>query len=237
VVESDSVDGDPDVAPDGQSLIFTRLKSGVTGLRILQLSNGSITALPGQGLGQFRPEWSPDGGKVAYMVAEAQSLLIWVVDADGGNPHAVTSAPGFDSDPTWSPDGNWILYAHSGALFRVSPAGGTPVPVPCSGGCIQPVYSPDGQSILYTGNTSGPPANQDIYRMDADGGNVDTLTNAPDNEQAAVWSPDGTSIVFTRISSGTNLRLFRLDLDGSDPVDISNGHFDQAPDWGPAAAP
>lgn len=236
VIESDSQDADPDVSPDGQSLVFARYSSA-SELRILDVSTGAITALPAQGLGQFRPDWSPDGNKIAYMVIDAQGSLIWVVDADGGNPHAVTTAPGFDSEPSWSPDGNWILYAHNGNLQRVSPAGGTPVPIPCSGGCIQAAYSPDGQSIIYTGNSAGPPVNQDIYRMDADGQNVEQLTTATENDADAAWSPDGASLVFIRIFENNHLHLFRLDLDGSDPVDIGTGHFDQAPDWGPSSSP
>lgn len=230
VIESDSLDGDPDLSPDGQFLVFKRFIGNTERLRVLNLSNGVVTALPAQGLGQFRPEWSPDGSKVAYMVAEAQSLLIWVVNADGGNPHAVTSAPGFHTDPEWSPDGNWILYSNGGALERVPSGGGSPVSIPCFGGCIQAVYSPDGESIFYTGNTTQ--SNQDIYRMDADGSNVDTLTSAPENEQAPVVSADGTTLVFVRYLTGGGTRLYRLDLNGSEPVDVSSGYDDQQPAWG-----
>lgn len=236
VIESDSQDSDPDVTQDGQSMVFSRYTTSGIRLRVLNLSTGVISALPSEGLAQFRPEWSPDGSKVAFMVVDSQSLLIWVMDADGGNRHAVSSAPGTDIEPNWSPDGNWILYGHYGNLFRVSPAGGTPVGIPCAGGCLQASYSPDGQKIIYTGNSNGPPVNQDIYRMDADGGNVESLTTGSDNDQEPVWSPDGTSIVFTR-NSNNDRRLFRLDLDGSVPVNISAAQFDQTPDWGPASGP
>ena len=63
---------------------------------------------------------------------------------------------------------------------------------------FNPVWSPDGASILYTGHSSL--GRRPIYVMDADGANPRQVTG--DGLHPA-WSPDSSSIVYTRVGSYT----------------------------------
>ncbi len=51
------------------------------------------------------PLWSPDGSKIAFGSDRAGIGDIWVIDAAGGAPRALTSWPGFEQNPAWSADG------------------------------------------------------------------------------------------------------------------------------------
>src|SRR4029077_14486859 len=56
------------------------------------------------------PAWSPDSSQIAYTRANK----IFVMDRDGGNPHAATFGTQTDSSPTWSPDGTRLAFARNG---------------------------------------------------------------------------------------------------------------------------
>jgi Tol biopolymer transport system component len=53
------------------------------------------------------PVWSPDGSRIAYV----SDWDIYVMNADGSNPHNLTQNPAYDISPTWSPDGTQIAFA------------------------------------------------------------------------------------------------------------------------------
>ena len=86
----------------------------------------TLTSCAGFGEGCFNdlPVWSPDGTKIAFIHADDFDFAadtpvneqVWVMDADGGNPHALTSdnVP-HDQVPDWSPDGSKIAY-HAGGF-------------------------------------------------------------------------------------------------------------------------
>ena len=66
------------------------------------------------------PTWSPDGKSIAYASGMPDNEGIWVVGADGANPHqlsgckagdATPCAAGSDFGPGWSPDGKSIAFA------------------------------------------------------------------------------------------------------------------------------
>jgi TolB protein len=124
----------PTVSPDGSLVAFARNKLGWDVYRMNYDGSGD-RAITSKG-GNCRPDWSPDGKRIAYVsdVADGKGD-VWTMDADGGNKMRVT--PGDDSydyNPAWSPDGLWIVYETTKSSKRgpwslaVIPAGGgTPV--------------------------------------------------------------------------------------------------------------
>lgn len=72
--------------------------------------------------------------------------------------------------------------------------------------------------------------------MDADGGNLTHLTDAPAFEYASVWSPDGTRIVFQSSLEGTS-EIYRMNADGGGLTNLTNNPADdRSPAWSPAAS-
>ena len=59
---------------------------------------------------------SPDGKQIAYVTtsaskeAEAPSMAVWLVDADGGAPRRLTTSDAADNSPRWAPDGRRIAF-------------------------------------------------------------------------------------------------------------------------------
>ena len=84
--------------------------------------------------------------------------------------------------------------------------------------------------IVFTSRRDG---NNEIYVMDADGGNQENLTNNPAYDADPDWSPDGTKIAFVSNRSGVD-QIYVMDADGNNPIRLTDGPRDKwAPDWSP----
>ncbi len=129
-----------------------------------------------------RPEWSPDGTKLAFWATEG----MFVVNADGSDLRLlVNGTPTFTTGgPFWSPDSRRVLYlmtvgsreAIRAEIRVVEAVGGDDRVIYRSGCCVHdwraPVFSPDGTSIAF-----GLGIEDDffLYIMGADGSDVRRL--------------------------------------------------------------
>ena len=93
-----------------------------------------------------------------------------------------------------------------------------------------PAWSPDGTRIAFG---SVRPDGDDIYVMDADGGNVTNLTRTFAGEYEPTWSPDGKQIAFVSDRDGNN-EIYVMNADGSDQRRLTdNDGSDDEPAWSP----
>jgi dipeptidyl aminopeptidase/acylaminoacyl peptidase len=80
----------------------------------------------------------------------------------------------------------------------------------------QPSFTPDGKSILFTSKRDG--KQTDIYRYDLATTAVTHLTHTAESEYSPLVTPDGKTFSVIRVEAdGTTQRLWRFDLDGSNP--------------------
>jgi Tol biopolymer transport system component len=183
---------------------------------------------------EYDPSWSPDGTKIAYRYqpdedeAEAE---IYVMNADGSGKRNLTESGGQDHSPAWSPDGTKIAFASTRGQDNLLPTiwvmnadGSNPRRVTSISG-EYPAWSRDGTRIAFDVNTDiepnaggGPPADFDIFVVNADGSGLQRLTNALGEDQGPSWSPDGKEIVFhsDRGRSDGVSTLWLMDADGSE---------------------
>lgn len=103
-----------------------------------------------------------------------------------------------------SPDGRTIIFDMLGDIYELPLAGGTARRL--VGGMsldTQPVYSPDGRSILFLSDRSGA---ENLWLMDADGSNVRQISPYDDDPVfvSPEWAPDGESILISRFWADRN---------------------------------
>ena len=89
-----------------------------------------------------------------------------------------------------------------------------------------PKYSPDGQRIAFQRTDN------QIWTMDADGGNEVQLTTTGTNSPGS-WSPDGGQIVFQSNRDGNN-EIYKMNANGAQQTRLTNvPQPDQFPAWSP----
>ena len=113
-----------------------------------------------------------------------------------------------------------IVFSYAGDLWTVSRSGGDAKRLTTGVGTeTDPVFSPDGTHIAFTGEYDG---NTDVYVVPAAGGVPKRLTYHPGGDIVAGWANDGKRVLF---ASGRNSyagfpRLFTIGLDGGQPEEV-----------------
>lgn len=114
-----------------------------------------------------------------------------------------------------------IAFAYAGDLWIVGREGGEARRLTTGTGVeTDPVFSPDGGTIAFTGEYDG---NIDVYTVAASGGVPRRLTYHPGPDSALGWTPDGKQVLFssTRNSHSPRfVRLFTISLEGGFPSEL-----------------
>ena len=108
-------------------------------------------------------------------------------------------------------------------IFTVGPDG-TGQDRLTSGSDYSPSYSADGQKVVFVGlsGETEQAFGQDIFVMDADGSNMQQLTNTRAYESSPSFFPDGETIAFARYSNRNGSDVFKINLDGTGLTKLTN---------------
>ena len=192
----------PAYSADGKHIAFCSNRTGAYEIWVMDANGKDERQLTELGTRSLFPDFSPDGSRIAFaapLVAGGVTDL-WTVPSAGGTPTRVTDTPDVaERLPVWSPDGNTLLYVagpptnSSAQLWTLAVSTGlrTQLTIDPTRKDQTPDWSPDGQVIAYH-------ADDDIWRMAADGSDQVNLTQTPSvAEFGTAFSPDGTQISFT----------------------------------------
>lgn len=148
---------------------------------------------------------------------------IFVVSAEGGTPHQLTSGDWDHGAPRWMPDGKSIVFsANRVPQAEYSWRQSDIYAVDVSSGAIrqltkrdgpdgQPTPSPDGKMIAYSGYdfTDDTWRDQQLYVMNADGSSPHSLTPQLDRSPSGmIWATDGSGVYFTAENEGSRNLYF-----------------------------
>jgi len=110
---------DPQVSPDGRTVLFTavspNLEKNARPMHIwaVAVAGGEPWQLTRDGTRNERPRFSPDGRKIAFLSNRGGSEQIWLMDADGSNARQLGDVPTEAGGILWSPDGRNLLFTSS----------------------------------------------------------------------------------------------------------------------------
>ncbi|MEO8071805.1 MAG: winged helix-turn-helix domain-containing protein [Acidobacteriota bacterium] len=195
----------PAWSPDGQRIAYySKLRGGIW---IIPASGGEARQMTDFG---SHPAWSPDGKQIAFqsnslndLGAYARNSLppstLWLVAADGGEPKQLTqigNPAGGHGSPSFSPDGSRIVFEvddyNNATVWTISTGGDDAKKVTQAEkrGDYEPVYAPDGKSIIYAGGKVG-----GLFQV-----RVNPDTSEPIGEPAQIAEIGGTFSGIRRVS-------------------------------------
>ncbi len=200
-------------APDGRSIAFTML--------VPKEERWTVKLPP-------RPEgakWVPDPRIVTWLdyrqdrqgFTDEGYRHIFVVPATGGTPRQLTDGDWNHSNPAWTPDGSRILFTslrtedadyawRESEIYAVTVATGRIEQLTHRRGPdMNPVPSPDGKTVAYTGYdfTDDTYIANRLYLMNSDGSNPREIAVGLDRSpQDITWAPDNSGVYFTAEDQG-----------------------------------
>ncbi len=132
-----------------------------------------------------------------------------------------------NTQPALSPDRTRIVFSSNRGdrdgnfdIFVMDADGGTPRRLTTEPGTDgEPVWTPDGASIVFTSSRTGAPQ---LYVISADSGDARPLTTAPAGNLAATVSPDGRTVAFVSLRDG-GPRVYRIGMDGTGEARVGTG--------------
>jgi Tol biopolymer transport system component len=218
-----------DVSPDGRTIVFDLLGD----LYTMPVQGGEAKLLLGGRDWDHMPRFSPDGSRIAFVSDRDGNMNVWLADADGTHPKALTKERvNKMKSPAWSPDGRFIV-AHKSAspgtgLYMYHVDGGSGFRVDSANG-VGPAFSPDGRFLFFSSNG--------IQRLDRRTGASVRLTHGFGGGVRPVVSPDGRYLAYARLHDHENALHLRDLATGQDRMLVrpitprSNGNQDELPGY------
>ncbi len=209
---------DAALSPDGTLVAYASDRGGTGGFGIWVQSIGGGDPLPltSDADDDAEPAFSPDGSTIVF---SRRDTGLYVIGALGGPPRLVVRQ-GWARRPRFSPDGRWIVYwtgfpasvvaggipGAVGSVFVVPSGGGSPrLLQPGVASARYPIWSPDGERILFLGEEDTDAKSFDWYLVRRDGTDL-IKTGAAEAIRAAepragppvpgAWSARGDAVVF-----------------------------------------
>lgn len=226
-----NVDAYPAVSPDGQHLAFQSNRDGDFDIYVMDLRGDNLRQITRNDVTDRLPAWSPDG---AWLVFAADtrgdgSFDLYRARGDGSDLQPLLSRDARLSAPRWSPDGSRLVITTGRrddagtweiGLFDMADETLTPL-TDNSVKDWSPVFSPDGESILFLTADSADGAAA-IARMKSDGSGAQIVYDGPGYEWGAAYSPDGQYIAFTAMADDGE-EIFIIPAAGGEALQVTSG--------------
>ena len=201
-----------DLSPDGTTILFDLLGD----IYSIPASGGEAKRLTSGPAWDVHPRYSPDGKKIAFGSDRSGIENVWIMNADGSSPVALTSEKDhYVRSAVWSPDGTYLAARkETGTRAGIPPVelwlynvhGGSGIQLTSSdtlNNASGPVFSRDDRYIYYSARQQNfsyvPNVSNGLFqivRYDRRTGESTPLTSGYGGAVRPLLSPDGNTMIF-----------------------------------------
>jgi Tol biopolymer transport system component len=217
---------------DGTSDLNTEIFTiGVDGKNLQRLTSNAYWDL--------YPAWSPDDAQIAFISNRTKDLDIYVMNADGTNPHLLYDSGSHDADIDWA--GDVITFTSGFKIWTVKSDGTNPTQVtnPVNAGQwgtanlpigdYDPRLSADGTKIVFERleDPDTPHGSYNIFTINSDGSGETRLTNTGYAQGLASWSHSGDKILYSVAAIGNEGKydIYMMNANGTNNRKITPDYF------------
>jgi Tol biopolymer transport system component len=232
-----SENAQPCFSPDGRSIAFCSTRAGSWDLYVMDIDGRNVTQVTSGPSQDMHPTFSPDGTRLAYCSFGGRSAQweIWTINLTTRERKMVA----YGLFPSWSPDKTgdrlafqrarqrgsrwfslWTLDLVDGEARRI-----TEVAVSSNAAIISPSWSPDGRRLAFSTVVDPaqtikgrPRGQQDVWIVDADGGNRLRLTDGTSTCLSPCWASDNRVYFVSDRGGHENVWSVRAEASSAFPV-------------------
>lgn len=231
--------GDPQLSPDGRSIVYVRRAADImtdryrSSIWIVDIATGEQKALV-TGVGSYAsPRFSPDGGRLLY----SSSGELRVLSLADRSDWSLGRTPGGPRSAVWSPDGESVAFLMT---VEAAPARfATPPQSPKGADWGAPARIYDRLNVHLDGVGFVQPGATQIFIVAAEGGSPRALTQGDASYGELSWLNNGTLLATANRATDPDLdpresEIYRIALAGGTVEALTNR---RGPDASPAASP
>ncbi len=242
-------------SPDSKTLVYS-MAGSLWRQEVGSPTAEQLTAGPGY---DYQPDWSSDGRWVVFARYDHDAVELWSLDLRDGRARQMTTSGAVNVEPRFSPDGKRLAFVSTsykghfhifvagfaeGSLSGVrqlTPERVSELPRYYYSKVdheISPVWSRDGEELLFISNRGHIHGTGGFWRMKSDLGDKNEAREIHHEETnwktRPDFSPDGKRIVYASYLGQQWHQLWLMPAEGGDAFPISYGDYDNTnPRWSP----
>jgi TolB protein len=232
-------------SPDSKEVVYS-MAGSLWRQKIDSNEAQQLTDGPGY---DYQPDWSPDGKSVVFVSYQKDAMELWLLDLGSGKTQQLTQEGAVNVEPRWSPDGRRIVFVSTAYnkrfhIFRADVSDGklenvvrltaeTKSDLPryyysAFDTEINPVWTRDGNEILFISNRGHIHGTGGFWRMKAESGAEAREIHYEETNWKARpdFSPDGSRMVYSSYLGREWHQLWVMPAKGGDAFPISYGTWD-----------
>jgi len=211
----------PAWSPDGELIAFAASLGENSEIYVMNSDGSDLRRLTDQPGDDSHPHWSADGSRIMFNSARTTPDLgenwlsqwheVFSMRRDGTDLRQHTHHKAVSTYPSFSPDGTKIVYRKiintpgfswdlssisiNSEVFVADADGSSEVNLSSSAAFDGwPMWSPDGDRIVFASNRAGPANVGHLYMVNVDGTGLQQITGGPWSYVQPAWSSDGNKV-------------------------------------------